>query len=97
MKRIAWIATFLGVVLLAWGCRPAPDEPADPLPEAAQPENTMPEQADPPDAAGPPEAPADGAEEPKVIGAVGNALFKSLVGDAEEEEPPQAPPFDPQF
>ena len=97
MKRIAWIATLLGVVLLAWGCRPAPDEPADPPSEAAQPEITMPEPADPPDVAGPPEEPADQPEKPKVVGAVGKALFKSLVGDAEDEEPPQAPPFNPQF
>lgn len=97
MKRIAWITMFLGVVLLACGCRPAPEEFSDPSLDAAESESPVPQPADPPDAAGPPEAPADEAEKPKVLDAVGKALFKSLIGDTEEEQPPEAPPFNPQF
>lgn len=97
MKRIAWITTFLGVVLLACGCRPAPEEPSNTPPNAVESEVAAPQPADPPDVAGPPEAPAGEAEKPKVINAVGKALFKSLIGDTEEEQPPEAPPFKPQL
>jgi len=87
MTRIAWIATLLGTVLLATGCTPAPQPPPNPPPvlEPALPEPIAEE----------PEEPAE-PEKPKVVDAVGNALFKSLLGDEEEEELPEAPPFNPQ-
>ncbi|MFH1923853.1 MAG: hypothetical protein ABIP48_28680 [Planctomycetota bacterium] len=110
MKRIAWIATSLAVTLLFASCRPtgpeppAPAPPAGPPPEAVAPQEpptAPPAPAGETDEPGQPEGDAKMSEstagESKkggVLGAIGRAVQKSVVGDTEKELG-EARPFAP--
>jgi len=112
MKRIAWTAMLLAVTLLFASCRPtgpeppAPAPPAGPPPEAVAPPETPaapPAPAGETDEPGQPEGDAKTSEsaagESKkggVLGAIGSAVRKSVVGDTEtEKEPEEARRFAP--
>jgi len=110
MKRIAWTAMLLAVLLLFASCRPTGPEPPAPTPPAAPPSEAV---APPVTPAAPP-SPAEETGEPGqpagdakssesaggesnkggVLGAIARAVRKSVVGDT-EKEPEEARPFAP--
>lgn len=101
MKRIGWIAMFLGVALIVEGCSNTETQAPDKKPVKQEPAKKQPAQQQPADeqlaAPGPTEPPAGGAgakkDTGKVAGAVGRALLKGIGGKSKTDDPGEMPEY----
>ena len=101
MKRIGWIAMFLGAALIVGGCSNTETQAPDKKPVKQEPAKKQPAQQKPADeqsaAPKPTGSPAGnaGAKEDggKVAGAVGRALLKGITGNSEKDDPGKAPEY----